>query len=296
MDSKVTVPWIRARKGIEKVAAITAYDYPTACLVDGAGIDLVLVGDSLANTVLGYESTIPVGLDEMLAAVRAVRRGVRRALLVGDMPFGSYHADAGRAVEAAVAFVKAGAEAVKLEGGRKRASLVRRFVDSEIPVLGHIGLTPQSVHAMGGYRVQGKTAREAERLVDDAKALEDAGAFGIVLEGIPSEVGAMITHEVSVPTIGIGAGAGCDGQILVLTDVLGLTMPAPSERAAAAGGAEVRPPKPRFARQYLDLRSIIGGALARYRDDVRSGAFPSEKESYRLSDAAGVRRADSESR
>src|SRR6185295_16985436 len=204
---------------------------------------------------------------------RAVRRAVRHALLVADMPFGSYHGDALRAVDNAVAFIKAGTEAVKIEGGRKRAALVRRLTESEIPVLGHIGLTPQSVHAMGGYKVQGKTPVEAEGLLDDAQALENAGAFAVVLEGIPAEVAARITSQVSIPTIGIGAGPECDGQILVLTDVLGLTLPTPEEAAKD----EARSMKPRFVRQYLDLRSLISGALARYGEDVRSGGFPSER-------------------
>lgn len=277
MEAKITVPMIRARKGPGRIVALTAYDYPTGWLVDAAGVDVILVGDSLGNTVLGYESTIPVSMEEMLSAVRAVRRGVRRALLVGDMPFGSYHGDPHRSVERAVEFLKAGAEAVKVEGGRKRASLVRRLVENEVPVLGHIGLTPQSVHAMGGYKVQGKTAPEAEDLLEDARALESAGAFGIVLEGMPADVAAEITREVSVPTIGIGAGPACDGQILVLTDVLGLTLPVPRPPSEA----EVRSPKPRFARQYLDLRTLVAEALGRYCDEVRTGDFPSEKESYR---------------
>jgi 3-methyl-2-oxobutanoate hydroxymethyltransferase len=179
-------------------------------------------------------------------------------------------------VEIAVAFIKAGAEAVKIEGGRKRAALVRRFTENEIPVLGHIGLTPQSVHALGGYKVQGKTAVEAEALLEDALALERAGAFAVVLEGIPAELASRITAQVAIPTIGIGAGPDCDGQILVLTDVLGLTLPTPE----AAEKAEASALKPRFVRQYLDLRSLIAGALARYGEDVRSGDFPSEQESY----------------
>jgi len=281
METKVTVPAIRARKGGEKITALTAYDYPTGSLVDGAGIDVVLVGDSLANTVLGYESTIPVLLEEMLAATRAVRRGVRRALLVGDMPFGSYHGDPARAVEAAVAFLKTGAEAVKVEGGQKRSALVRRLIENEIPVMGHIGLTPQSVHAMGGYRVQGKTDDEADRLLEDAAALERAGIFALVVEGVPAEVAARITAQTAVPTIGIGAGPHCDGQILVLTDVLGLTIPPPGSPVRGSDGAaggEYR--KPRFVRQYLDLRALISGALVRYADDVRKGNFPEENETY----------------
>lgn len=288
MDGKVTVPGIRGRKGGRKIAALTAYDYPTGFLVDAAGLDLILVGDSLSNTVLGYENTIPVGMEEMIPAMRAVRRGVRRALLVADMPFGSYHGDPLRAVENAVAFIKAGAEAVKIEGGRKRVALVRRFTENEIPVLGHIGLTPQSVHALGGYKVQGKTAVEAEALLDDAQALEGAGAFAVVLEGIPAEVAARITAQVSIPTIGIGAGPDCDGQILVLTDVLGLTLPTPE----AAEKPEARSRKPRFVRQYLDLRSLIAGALARYGEDVRSGSFPTDQESYH----AGIRQPTADRR
>jgi len=285
MENKVTVPAIRARKGREPITALTAYDYPTGWLVDAAGIDLILVGDSLGNTILGYQNTIFVEMEEMLAAVRAVRRGVRRALLVGDMPFGSYHGDSGRAVENAVAFLKAGAESVKLEGGKKRAPLVRRLVENEIPVLGHIGLTPQSLHAMGGYRVQGKNAEEARNLLEDARALEDAGAFGIVLEGVPTELSAHISRQVSIPTIGIGAGIECDGQILVLSDVLGLTLPAPRPESG-----DTQPHKPRFVRQYLDLRTLIAGALQSYVEDIRSRNFPSEKESYRLSSAVSLPR------
>jgi len=272
MEAKVTVPAIRARKGGGKIAALTAYDYPTGWLVDRAGIEVILVGDSLASAVLGYPSTLPVTLGEMLSAVRAVRRGVRRALLVGDMPFGSYHGDPSRAVESAVAFLKAGAEAVKIEGGRKRAPLVRRFVENEIPVMGHIGLTPQSVHAMGGYRVQGKSQAEAEELVADAEAIESAGAFALVVEGVPAEVAGRITQTVSIPTIGIGAGPQCDGQILVLTDVLGLTVPAPP--------GDGHPFLPRFVRRYLDLRTAIADAIGRFADDVRRGRFPADEESY----------------
>ncbi len=282
--SKVTVPSIKARKGGERIVAVTAYDYPTAVLADAAGIDVVLVGDSLGNTILGYESTIPVELEEMLAATRAVRRGIQRALLVGDMPFGSYHGDLAHAVAAAVRFLKAGAEAVKIEGGKRRAALVRKLVENEIPVMGHIGLTPQSVHAMGGYRVQGKSSEEAEALVDDALSLEAAGAFSIVLEGVPADLGGRIAGQVGIPTIGIGAGPDCDGQILVLADLLGLTVPSPSRLArteeTAPPAESLKPPKPRFVREYLDLRGSILGALSRYVEDVRRGSFPSEKESY----------------
>jgi len=282
--SKVTVPSIKAHKGGERIAAVTAYDYPTAVLVDASGIDLVLVGDSIGNTILGYESTIPVELEEMLAATRAVRRGIRRALLVGDMPFGSYHCDSAQAVSAAVKFLKAGAEAVKVEGGKRRVGLVRKLVENEIPVMGHIGLTPQSLHAMGGYRVQGRSSDDADALVSDALSLEGAGVFSIVLEAIPADLGALITAQVGIPTIGIGAGGECDGQILVLADLLGLTVPPPSRLARTGETApqadSMAPPKPRFVREYLDLRGSILGALSRYADDVRRGRFPSEKESY----------------
>ncbi|MBI4605657.1 MAG: 3-methyl-2-oxobutanoate hydroxymethyltransferase [Planctomycetes bacterium] len=263
--SKVTVPGLRARKlAGEKIAALTAYDHPSGLLADEAGMDVVLVGDSLANTVLGYDNTLPVTLEEMLVALRAVRRAVRRALLVADMPFGSYQGGEEKALESAIAFVKAGAEAVKLEGGRKRADIVRRIVESEIPVMGHIGLTPQSIHAMGGYRIQGKTPEGAEDLLEDALALEKAGAFSVVIEGVPAGLAAEITARLEVPTIGIGAGPECDGQILVFTDLLGLT---PG-------------PKPRFARQYTDLRAQALEAIRAYRRDIASGDFPSPAECY----------------
>lgn len=262
---KVTVPGLRARKlAGERISALTAHDYPSGLLADEAGIDLVLVGDSLANTVLGYENTLPVTLEEMLMSLRAVRRGVRRALLVADMPFGSYHGGEEGAVAAAIAFLKSGAEAVKLEGGRKRAALVRRLVENEIPVMGHIGLTPQSVHVLGGYRVQGKSPEARGELLEDARALEAAGAFSVVIEGVPSPAAAEITAALEIPTIGIGAGAECDGQILVFADLLGIT---PGR-------------KPRFVRQYLDIHSLALEAIRAYRRDVASGAFPSARESY----------------
>ena len=262
---KITVPLLRARKlSGEKIVALTAYDYPTGLIADRAGIDVVLVGDSLANTVLGYENTLAVSLEEMLVAQRAVKRAVRRALIVGDMPFGTYQAGEESALEAAIAFVKAGAEAVKLEGGRKRAELVRRIVENEIPVMGHVGLTPQSVHAMGGYKVQGKSPDAAHDLIEDALALERAGAFAVVIEGVPSSVAGAITARLEIPTIGIGAGAACDGQILVIGDLLGMH----------PGG------KPKFVRQYLDFHSLAVEAVQSYRRDVLAGEFPSPRESY----------------
>ncbi len=262
---KVTVPGLQSRVDAgEKITALTAYDYPSGLLADRAGIDLLLVGDSLANTMLGYENTLLVSQDEMLMALRAVRRAVRRALLVVDMPFGSYHTDATSALEAAVRFVKSGAEAIKLEGGRRRVGLVRRIVDNEIPVMGHIGLTPQSLHALGGYKVQGKQPEDAARLLDDAVALQDAGAFSIVLEGIPAPLAERITAQLSIPAIGIGAGEHCDGQILVFADLLGL-LP----------GRD-----PKFVRRYLEFHDLALEAIQAYRDDVQTGSFPSIEESY----------------
>ncbi|PYP89550.1 MAG: 3-methyl-2-oxobutanoate hydroxymethyltransferase [Blastocatellia bacterium AA13] len=264
---RVTAPHIRSRKGGQPIVAVTAHDYPTARLVDEAGLDLILVGDSLAQTVLGYESTLPVTLDEMIAHTRAVRRAVRRALVVGDMPFGSYHESSLQAVESAIRFIKeGGADAVKLEGGSLRVPAVRAIVEAEVPVMGHIGLTPQSVLRMGGYRVQGKTIDAARELIEDSVALERAGVFSIVLEGIPAEISRIITERVSVPTIGIGAGLDCDGQILVFNDLVGLTF-----------GHTAK-----FVRQYLDLKQEIAGALKKFSDDVSTRRFPADAESYHL--------------
>jgi 3-methyl-2-oxobutanoate hydroxymethyltransferase len=251
-----------------RISALTAYDWPTARLVDEAGIDVVLVGDSLGMVVLGYENTLPVTMEEMLHHTRAVARGVRRVFLVADMPYGSYHGAVNEAVGNAVRFIKeAGAQAVKIEGGAARAELVRRMTEAEVCVVGHIGLTPQSVHGMGGYKVQGKTAEAMERLCADARALEEAGVVAIVLEGIPRELAAKITSECGVPTIGIGAGPECDGQILVFHDVFGLTFG----------------PRAKFARQYGDAAGLFAAGLARYREDVAGGRFPSDEESYHLS-------------
>jgi 3-methyl-2-oxobutanoate hydroxymethyltransferase len=264
--SKITVPHILDRKlRAEKITCLTAYDYPTARLVDEAGIDLVLVGDSLAEVVLGYQSTLPVTLEEMLHHLRAVRRAVRRALLVADLPFGIYHVNEEEALRAAVRCVKeAGAESVKLEGGRKRASLIHRLVEAEIPVVGHVGLTPQSVNVLGGYRVQGKSVEAVSELLADAQAVEDAGAFALVLEGIPRELGGIITRRLRIPTIGIGAGPECDGQVLVVNDLLGLTLSPPAK----------------FVRPYADLAGTMQQAFARFRDDVRAGRYPEDHESY----------------
>ena len=266
---KVTVPSLRASKERgERLVCLTAYDYPTARIVDEAGTDIILVGDSLGNVVLGYDSTVPVTLDEMVAHTRAVRRGVQRALLVADMPYGSYHTGEAEAVRAALRLVKdGGAEAVKLEGGRNRVETVRRLVNEEIPVMGHVGLTPQSLNKLGSYRLQAKTADAARALVEDALALEEAGAFAVVLEVVPREIARVVTESLKIPTIGIGAGADCDAQILVLHDLIGLSF----SRT-----------RPRFVRQYVDLRAAITDAIGRYADDVRSASFPSETESYPL--------------
>lgn len=251
----------------QPIVALTAYDYATARLVDEAGIDLVLVGDSLAMVVMGYDSTLPVTMEEMLHHTRAVRRAVRRALVVADMPYGSYQSSLEQGVANAVRFVKeAGAQAVKIEGGASRAELVERLTAAEIPVVGHLGLTPQSVHRMGGYKVQGKTTAAIAELLHDAHILEAAGAVLLVLEGIPREVAARITAEIGIPTIGIGAGADCDGQILVFHDLVNLSFT----------------PAPKFARQYGDAAALFRDAIENYRRDVEGRAFPSDGESYHL--------------
>src|SRR6202158_5195477 len=236
---KITTAYLREQKlHHEPITCLTAYDYATARLVDEAGIDMVLVGDSLAQTMLGYENTLSVTMDEMLHHVKAVRRGLKNALLVGDMPYGSYQIDPKTAVSNAARFVKeGGAEMVKIEGGEKRADLIRQIIDAEIPVAGHIGLTPQSVNVMGGYKVQGKSLSGIEQLMRDAVALDRAGVACLFLEGIPREVADMITSEVSAPTIGIGAGPGCDGQVLVIHDILNLTFGAPAKFVRRYGDA-----------------------------------------------------------
>ena len=268
--SKVTSSTLYEKKqNHEPITCLTAYDYASARLLDEAGVDIVLVGDSLGMVMLGYENTLPVTVEEMLHHTRAVRRGVKHAFLIADMPFASYHVSGKDAIRNAARFIKAGAEAVKIEGGEKRAHLVERLVDAEIPVVGHIGLTPQSLHAMGGYKVQGKTLKAVEQLMHDALALERCGACCVVLEGIPREVAALITQEIDIPTIGIGAGPECDGQVLVFHDLLGLT---PLSAAPAA----------KFVRRYADLGSVITSAVHAYADDVKSGAFPSDAESYHL--------------
>jgi len=250
------------------ITAVTAYDYASARLVDEAGLDVVLVGDSLAMVMQGYENTLAITMDEMLLYTRGVRRAVRRALLVADMPFGSYQTDDREGVANAVRFVKeAGAEAVKLEGGRERKELVRRLVEAQIPVMGHLGLTPQSVHRMGGYKVQGKTMETIDDLRTDALALEEAGCFALVLEGVPRELARIVTDELQIPTIGIGAGPDCDGQILVLHDMMTMTFSNPAK----------------FVRRYADVAGMMQQALGEYRQDVEARTFPSDAESYHLS-------------
>jgi 3-methyl-2-oxobutanoate hydroxymethyltransferase len=265
---KITVTSLREKKlHHQPITCLTAYDYSSARLVDEAAIDIVLVGDSLAQAVFGYENTLSVTIEEMLHHTRAARRGVKHALLVGDMPFGSYQVDVAEAVRNAARFVKeAGAEVVKVEGGEKRADLIRRIIDAEMPVAGHIGLTPQSVNVMGGYKVQGKSLGGVEQLMRDAVALDRAGVAFIVLEGIPREVAALITAEVETPTIGIGAGPDCDGQVLVIHDILNLTFGPPAK----------------FVRRYGDAKALISDAIQAFRADVAERHYPADEESYHL--------------
>jgi len=266
IQGKITVPGVRARKGApERLVVLTAYDHPTARALDQAGVDILLVGDSLGMVVLGHDTTLPVTLEVMLHHAAAVARARPRALVVADMPFLSYHTGPADAVRNAGRFLQeAGAEAVKIEGGRGRADIVRAFVAADIPVMGHIGLTPQSVNTLGGYRVQGKSLSQVDALLADALALEEAGVFSIVLEGMPAKVGGLVTRAVSVPTIGIGAGPDCDGQVLVTHDLLGFTSTAPA----------------RFVRRYADLNAAVTEAARRFAEDVRGGNYPSERESY----------------
>ncbi len=265
---KVYVPALRAAKEKgEKLVCLTAYDYPTARIVDEAGVEIILVGDSMGNVIHGYGNTIPVTLDEILSAVKAVKRGSNRALLVADMPYGSYHTGDNKAVRNALKLMKdGGAEAVKLEGGRNRVKLVKRLVDEEIPVMAHIGLTPQSVHKLGGYSVQGKTAEAAQILLEDAKMLEEVGAFAVVLELVPREIAEIVTRELKISTVGIGAGLECDIQVLVLHDLVGLSFGR----------------LPRFVRQYANLRETMTEAVQSWIEDVKNGSYPNEKESYAM--------------
>jgi len=269
-DRPVTTATFRARKSAsQRIAMITAYDVSSARLVDAAGVDAILVGDSMGMTVLGYPSTLQVTMDDMLCATAAVARGTSHALVIGDMPFMSYQASPEDAMRNAGAFLAAGAGAVKLEGGAHMADTVRRLVAAGIPVMGHLGLTPQSVNQLGGYKVQGKDAAAALALLDDCRMLQDAGAFGIVLECIPAELAAIASAELAIPTIGIGAGVGCDGEVQVFHDMLGL------------GGDFT----PRHAKRYAELGAAVTAAVAAYADDVRRKAFPGEEQSTHLDPA-----------
>ncbi len=271
MREKVTVPAIRARKGGPKLKVVTAYDAPTARIADDAGADIILVGDTLAHVVLGYEDTLPATVDIMIHHTAAVARARPDALIVGDMPWLSYHISIEEAVRNAGRLIREGrAECVKLEGGRKRLPVVEAIMAAEIPVMGHLGLTPQSIHAMGGYRVQGKQFEAARELLEDARALAAAGIFALVLEGVPNVLAEMITAAIPIPTIGIGAGPHCDGQVLVYHDVLGMH----HDHLA------------KFVRQYAHLADSATEALQHFFDDVQSGAFPSDAESYHMSEEA----------
>ena len=269
MSTNITAPSVRASKvrtGSDPLVMVTAYDAPGARMADEAGVDLILVGDSLAMVVLGYDDTLQVTIEDMAHHTAAVARAKPQALVVGDLPWMSYHVSVEDTVRNAAALIRAGAQAVKLEGGRKRLPMIEAIVDAEIPVMGHLGLTPQSVHAMGGFKVQGREQETALRLVADAKALAHAGCFAIVLEGVPDQVARMVTDAVDVPTIGIGAGPHCDGQVLVFHDVLGI-----EDRIL-----------PKFVRRYASLKDEGVSALEAYAADVRSGRFPSDQESYHL--------------
>jgi 3-methyl-2-oxobutanoate hydroxymethyltransferase len=266
---KVTVPQIRSRKrsrGDLPIVMLTAYDTPGARIADDAGVDIILVGDSMANAMLGHADTLQIDIGVMAHHVGAVGRASPRALVVGDMPWLSYHVSCEDTVRNAAMLIRAGAEAVKLEGGRNRLDVVEALLNAEIPVMGHLGLTPQSVHAMGGYRVQARDSAAAQTLMNDAKALAAAGCFAMVLEGVPDVVATHLTDEVDVPTIGIGAGGGCDGQVLVFHDLLGMRQGVP----------------PKFVRQYADLNSVAVAAVSSWAADVRGGTFPSEAETYHL--------------
>lgn len=265
----VTVPQIassKVRAGSEPLVMVTAYDAPSSRVADEAGVDMILVGDSLAMVVLGYDDTLQVTVADMAHHVAAVARANPSALVIGDMPWMSYHVSPAETVRNAAELIRAGAGCVKLEGGAKRVGMVEAIVDAEIPVMGHIGLTPQSLHAMGGFKVQGRESQAALQLVADAKALQHAGCFAIVIEGVPGEVAAMITDALDIPTIGIGAGPRCDGQVLVMHDLLGI-----EDRMA-----------PKFVRRYADVKAVSVEAVSAYADDVRIGAFPSSEESYHL--------------
>ena len=274
MTQVVTAPAIRARKGSgEPLVMVTAYDSPGTRIADAAGVDMILVGDSVAMVVLGYEDTLSVTMDDMAHHVAAVGRAKPRAMVIADLPWLSYHLTADDTVRNAARLIRCGAQAVKLEGGHKRLPMVEAILDAEIPVMGHLGLTPQSVHAMGGFKVQGKEVDTAAELIEDARALASAGCFSIVLEGVPDTVARLVTEAVPVPTIGIGAGPWCDGQVLVFHDLLGL-----EDRVL-----------PKFVRRYASLKADAVAAVAAYAADVRARRFPSDEESYHLSEQVSRR-------
>ena len=265
-EHRVTIPLLRrAKRRGEKITMLTAYDFTFAQIFDAAGIDILLIGDSLGNVVQGQSTTLPVTLDESIYHTRLVARGTRRALVVGDMPFGSYQVSPEEAVRNAIRFVKeGGAQAVKLEGGSAVFDTIARIVAAEIPVMGHVGLTPQAIHRMGGHRVQGRTEASRQRVIDDAQAVEDAGAFAVVLEGMPVELAQQVTAALSIPTIGIGAGVHCDGQVLVMHDLLGLSDWTPS-----------------FVKQYANLGALASQAARSFAEDVTNAKFPDQEHSYR---------------
>lgn len=268
--SRVTTTFLREKKlNNEKITMLTAYDYSTAVMVDEAGIDIILIGDSLGNVILGYDSTLPVTMDDMVHHTRAVARGARNSMIVTDMPFLSYHISIPEAVRNAGRLIQeGGAQAVKLEGGEERVDTIKAVLDAQIPVMGHIGLTPQSVHQFGGFKVQGKDLETARKLIRDARALDKAGVFSIVLECVPAALAERITEEVSVPTIGIGAGPGCDGQVLVINDMLGM----------------YKGFTPKFVKRYANLQPVIARALQEYKEDVQSGAFPAGEHCFTIKD------------
>lgn len=268
--SKITTATLKEKKlKREKISMLTAYDYATAMAVDQAGIDVILVGDSLGNVILGYENTLAVTMEDMIHHTRAVTRGTKNAMVVGDMPFLSYHVSIPEAVRNAGRFIQeAGAQAVKLEGGQERVDVVKAIIDAQIPVMGHIGLTPQSVNQFGGFKVQGRDLDTAKKLINDAIALDRAGVFSIVLEGVPAALAGKITQEVAVPTIGIGAGPGCDGQVLVINDLLGLN---PGH-------------VPKFVKKYTELYPLMVQAISAYKEEVEKGTFPAEEHCYTIKD------------
>jgi 3-methyl-2-oxobutanoate hydroxymethyltransferase len=268
---RITIDQIKSmkQKG-ERIAMLTAYDYSTAKIVDETGIPLILVGDSLGMVVLGYESTIPVTMDEMIHHTKAVVRGVKRALVIGDMPFMSYHTSIADAQHNAARFIQeGGAQAIKLEGGVTVAEKVRAIVNCGIPVMGHIGLTPQSIHQMGGYKIQGKTPEAARRILEDARALEEAGAFAVLMETVPAPLATLITQKLGVPTIGIGAGPGCDGEVQIVNDILGWYTDF----------------VPKHTKQYIKLADVMSSALNQYYNEVKDGKFPTEAQSFSMDES-----------